>query len=56
MTYFTTLAQCCVGRFFEFGFGRDIDLIQALFWYRKAAAQGDQDANVAVGRLAGLVE
>ena len=40
---------------FEDGRGCNIDLIQALFWYRKAAAQGDQDAMVGVTRLAGLV-
>ena len=39
-------------QYFEDGKGRDIDLIQALFWYRKAAAQEDQEAMVAVERLA----
>ena len=40
---------------FEKGKGCEINLIQALFWYRKAAAQGDQFAIDAVERLAGLV-
>jgi len=44
-------AQTNIGRYFEFGKGREIDLIQALFWYRKAAAQGNQDAMDAVERL-----
>ena len=47
--------QYYIGQFFEEGKGRDIDLIQALFWYRKAAAQGDQDAIGNVARLAGQV-
>ena len=40
-----------IGWCFENGKGRDIDLDQALFWYRKAAAQGDQRAMDAVERL-----
>ena len=43
--------QYNIGEYFEFGKGRDIDLIQALFWYRKAAAQGDQRAADAVERI-----
>ena len=42
--------QYYIGEYFEEGTGRDIDLIQALFWYRKAA-QGDQYAMNAVERL-----
>jgi len=44
-------SQFYLGEYFEFGKGRDIDLIQALFWYRKAAAQEDQEAMEAVERL-----
>ena len=44
-------AQYSLGQYFEFGKGRDIDLVQALFWYRKAAAQEDQNAMEAVERL-----
>ena len=40
-----------IGTFVEFGKGRDIDIDQALFWYRKVAAQGDQEAEEAVEQL-----
>ena len=45
-------AQYYIGRIFEFGKGIDIDLVQALHWYRKAAAQGHHPAMAAVERLA----
>jgi TPR repeat protein len=46
-------AQCSIGCYFENGRGCDaIDLVQALFWYRKAAAQGIQFATEAAERLA----
>ena len=45
-------AQYSIGCCLELGKGRDIDLIQALFWFRKAAAQGYQAAMEAVERLA----
>ena len=44
-------AQYSLGQYFEFGKGRDIDLVQALFWYQKAEAQGDQWAADAVERI-----
>ena len=44
-------AQYIIGEYFEVGKGRDIDIDQALFWYRKAAAQGDQEAREVVERL-----
>ena len=37
---------------FEKGWGCEINVDQALFWYRKAAVQGDQYAINAVERLA----
>ena len=37
-------SQRCLGFYYGTGYGRDIDLTQALFWYRKAAAQGDQES------------
>ena len=46
-----SIAQRSVGWYFEFGKGRDIDLVQALFWYQKAEAQGDEWAAAAVERL-----
>ena len=45
------IAHYYVGQYFELGKGRDIDLGQALFWYEKAAAQGEQSAIDAVERL-----
>jgi len=45
------VAQHCLGRYFEDGRGTEVDLIQALSWYRKAAAQGYQVAMEAVERL-----
>ena len=46
-------AQYFIGQYYENGFGGvDLDLTQALFWYRKAAAQGRQSAMEAVERLA----
>ena len=44
-------AQYFVGQYFENGTATDIDLTQALFWYRKAAAQGDREAREAADRL-----
>ena len=52
LTFYDVDAQYNIGVILEHGVGPiNIDLIQALFWYRKAAAQGDQDAMEAVERL-----
>jgi len=40
-----------IGYLFEKGRGCEIDLVQAMHWYQKSAAQGYQHAIIAVGRL-----
>ena len=50
---FQNIHQYNIGWYFENGRGCDaIDLVQALHWYRKAAAQGMQFATDAAERLA----
>ena len=43
--------QTTSSNYFEFGTGTEIDLIQALVWYRKSAAQGNQISMEAAERL-----
>ena len=45
------VAQYNIGLYLEQGRCDAKDLVQALFWYRKAAAQGYQHAITAVERL-----
>lgn len=44
-------AQCSVGVCYEEGKGVPTDLEKALFWYTKAALNGDSEAEAAVARL-----
>ena len=46
-----SLAQFMLGSCFEDGEGVDVDLVQAMHWYEKSAAQGEEQAIVAVERL-----
>ena len=46
-----SIAQRRTGMCFEEGKGCEINVDQALFWYRKAATQGDQYSINAVERL-----
>jgi TPR repeat protein len=48
-------AQRCLGQCYENGEGVARDLEQALLWYTAAAANGQEDAIEAVGRLCGSV-
>ena len=44
-------AQWAIGDFYEHGEGVDVDLVQAMHWYQKSAAQGNQSAREDVERL-----
>ena len=44
--------QALLGYMLEHGQGGDVDITEAISWYKKAAAQGQTDAMVALGELA----